>query len=38
MENKYINMTDEEFQKETTIFKTTANLLFLFFVIYITFI
>lgn len=30
-------MTDEEFKKETTIFKTTANLFF-FFVIYITFI
>ena len=37
MENRYINMTDEEFKKETTIFKTTANLFF-FFVIYITFI
>ena len=35
MENKYINMTDEEFKKETTIFKTTANLFFFCYIHYI---
>ena len=30
MENRYIKMADEEFKKETTIFKTTANLFFFF--------